>query len=126
MSNYQFLKQELDAAGVLTVTLARPPANAVNGPMYQEIAALFKDPGEAVKAIVLTGAGPHFCAGNDLEEFGTMTPENGTERMWRVREASWRKPVVVKTDYAGGLAECVFGHFRREHERLVTLTMGST
>lgn len=43
-----------------------------------------------------------------------------------VSEASWRKPVVVKTDYAGGLAECVFGHFRREHERLVTLTMGST
>jgi enoyl-CoA hydratase len=37
--------------------------------------------------VVLSGEGPHFCAGNDLDEFATMTPENGRERMWQVREA---------------------------------------
>jgi enoyl-CoA hydratase/carnithine racemase len=54
------------------------------------LANLFRDidqVGKGVRAVVLSGSGPHFCAGNDLEEFATMTPDNGTERMWRVREA---------------------------------------
>jgi enoyl-CoA hydratase/carnithine racemase len=80
----------MGADGVAMVTLHRPPANAVDRDMYIEIAELFGHPdqiGEGVRAIVLRGAGSHFCAGNDLDEFATMTPENGTERMWRVREA---------------------------------------
>jgi enoyl-CoA hydratase/carnithine racemase len=58
--------------------------------MYIEIKRLFSAPDkvlENVRAIILTGEGKHFCAGNDLDEFATMTPENGVERMWRVREA---------------------------------------
>jgi enoyl-CoA hydratase/carnithine racemase len=80
----------LGANGVALVTMNRPPANAVHREMYIEMAALFRDPdvlGGDVRAIVLAGAGKHFCAGNDLDEFASMTPENGTERMWRVREA---------------------------------------
>jgi len=76
---------------VLHVRLNRPPVNAVDQAMYQEMAALFADidqVGADVRAVVLSGEGPHFCAGNDLDEFATMTPENGRERMWRVREAS--------------------------------------
>lgn len=72
------------------VTLDRPPVNAFDREMYMEIAELFRNPdvmGGDLRAIVLTGTGKHFCAGNDLIEFATMTPENGTERMWRVREA---------------------------------------
>lgn len=68
----------------------RPPVNAVDQDMYIEINRLFTNPdqmGDNVRAIVLAGAGPHFCAGNDLGEFATMTPDNGTERMWRVRSA---------------------------------------
>ncbi len=90
MPEFQFLDCAVAADGVATVTMKRPPANAVDRDMYIEIAKLFGDPdrvGEGVRAIVLNGAGPHFCAGNDLDEFATMTPENGTERMWRVREA---------------------------------------
>lgn len=37
----------------------------------------------------MTGAGKHFCGGNDLTEFQTMTPENAGERMLAVREAFW-------------------------------------
>jgi enoyl-CoA hydratase/carnithine racemase len=80
----------LSENGVVLITMNRPPANAVHRDMYIEMAALFRDPdvlGANVRAIVLAGAGKHFCAGNDLEEFASMTPENGTERMWRVREA---------------------------------------
>jgi len=89
MSSYQFLRTELDDAGILTVLLDRAPANAVDRDMYIEIADLFNGirlDGK-VRVVVFGGIGKHFCAGNDLGEFATMTPENGTERMWRVREA---------------------------------------
>jgi len=90
MTQFRYLKTEIDEEGVMLVTFDRAPANAVDRDMYIEIAALFENPdaiGDGIRAIVLAGAGPHFCAGNDLDEFATMTPENGTERMWRVREA---------------------------------------
>jgi enoyl-CoA hydratase/carnithine racemase len=90
MPSYKYLRTDIDANGILTVLLDRAPANAVNRDMYIEIADLFNHidrVGEGVRVIVLGGVGKHFCAGNDLEEFATMTPENGTERMWRVREA---------------------------------------
>lgn len=90
MPRFENLSHCLDESGVLTVSLSRPPANAVDQGFYGEIRSLFSNPdqiGEGVKAIVLAADGPHFCAGNDLDEFATMTPENGAERMWRVREA---------------------------------------
>jgi enoyl-CoA hydratase/carnithine racemase len=87
---FAFHTTRLGENGVALITMNRPPANAVHRDMYIEMATLFRDPdvlGGDVRAIVLAGAGKHFCAGNDLEEFASMTPENGTERMWRVREA---------------------------------------
>lgn len=90
MADYQYLKTEAHPNGVLDVRLARPPANAVDRDMYIEIATLFRDPDAVLpdlQAIVLSGEGKHFCAGNDLDEFATMTPDNGDERMRRVREA---------------------------------------
>ncbi len=91
MAGFEFVDVDFDGAtGVATVLLNRPPANAVHRDMYIELAELFRNPdrlGPDVRAIVLGARGRHFCAGNDLDEFATMTPENGTERMWRVREA---------------------------------------
>jgi enoyl-CoA hydratase len=90
MSSYQHLRVELGSDGIATVTLARSPANAVDRAMYMEIAEVFNHVdriGKGVQVIILQGQGRHFCAGNDLEEFANMTPENGVERMWRVREA---------------------------------------
>lgn len=90
MNLFQNLIVERTVDGVAIVTMDRPPANAVDQPMYEELRRFFSEPEvdkEDVKAIVLTGTGKHFCAGNDLEEFATMTPENGSERMWRVRRA---------------------------------------
>ena len=89
MTNFKHLQVEYDA-GIATVTMARGPVNAVNQEMYIEIADLFRRPEQIdpqARAIVLRGAGKHFCAGNDLEEFETMSPQNGAERMWRAREA---------------------------------------
>jgi len=76
--------------GVWRVTLRRDPGNSIDQQMYKELAECFSAPDRymaGVRSIVLAASGKHFCTGNDLEEFGTMTPANGGERMWRVREA---------------------------------------
>jgi enoyl-CoA hydratase/carnithine racemase len=89
MGTFDQLEIQIDE-GIATIRMNRPSANAVDRAMYIQIAELFSKPDQItakLKSIVLTGRGKHFCADNDLDEFATMTPENGTERMWRVREA---------------------------------------
>jgi 2-(1,2-epoxy-1,2-dihydrophenyl)acetyl-CoA isomerase len=56
---------------VLTVTLNRPDVyNAINRPMHEALAAALREAVDpAVRAVVLTGAGRGFCAGQDLREF---------------------------------------------------------
>jgi methylglutaconyl-CoA hydratase len=56
-------------AGVATVTLNRPEVrNAFDDALIAELAATFKalDDDDAVRAVVLAGNGPAFCAGADL------------------------------------------------------------
>lgn len=60
-----------DAAGVATLTLNRPAArNALSLALLEALestlAALAAD--RAVRVVVITGAGPGFCAGHDLRE----------------------------------------------------------
>ena len=81
---------DLDDHGVAVVTMTRPPVNAVDLVMYRQIRDLFVDIdrlGPGVRVVVLTGAGKHFCAGNDLDDFATMNSDNVRERMFHVREA---------------------------------------
>jgi enoyl-CoA hydratase len=76
--------------GIATLTMDRPPVNAVSQEMYRELAAAFAPDGplaSSAKVVVLAGAGRHFCAGNDLGEFGTLTPDNSAARMAEVRAA---------------------------------------
>jgi 2-(1,2-epoxy-1,2-dihydrophenyl)acetyl-CoA isomerase len=62
----------LDVAdGVGTITLNRPDAlNALTVPMKRELLAAFRsvERDRAVRAVILTGAGRAFCAGQDLRE----------------------------------------------------------
>jgi 2-(1,2-epoxy-1,2-dihydrophenyl)acetyl-CoA isomerase len=58
-------------AGVATVTLNRPDAlNALTVPMKQALLAALRrlEREQAIRAVVLTGAGRAFCAGQDLRE----------------------------------------------------------
>ncbi len=57
--------------GVLTITLNRPEAyNAFTTSMHRALrAALAEAEAEDVRAVVITGAGKGFCAGQDLNEF---------------------------------------------------------
>jgi enoyl-CoA hydratase/carnithine racemase len=89
-TSFTRVKIALDDDGVATVTMCRPPVNAVDLVMYREIRDLFVDIdqiGAGVRAVVLTGEGKHFCAGNDLDDFATMDRDNVRERMFHVRES---------------------------------------
>jgi enoyl-CoA hydratase len=75
---------------IATVVLNRPPVNAVNQRMYRELHRLFSGTDHFLpeaSVIVLVADGPHFCAGNDLNEFASMTPQNARERLYHAREA---------------------------------------
>jgi 2-(1,2-epoxy-1,2-dihydrophenyl)acetyl-CoA isomerase len=59
---------------VFTITLNRPDVyNAINRPMHEGLAAALREAADpAVRAVVLTGAGRGFCAGQDLREFESL------------------------------------------------------
>lgn len=69
--------------GVLTLTLNRPDAlNAFNRSMKDDLRAALKEAGrdQAVRVVVLTGAGRGFCAGQDLKEpHSDDAPDFGAE-----------------------------------------------
>src|SRR5436190_22219308 len=69
--------------GIATITLNRPEKlNAYNGQMRVELGLLFDetDADDAVKAVIVTGAGRAFCAGADLspggDTFDRKAPRN--------------------------------------------------
>jgi enoyl-CoA hydratase/carnithine racemase len=63
------------ADGLATVTLAHPEKrNAINLAMWQRLESVMRDLSDDrnVRCVVLRGAGAHFAAGGDLEEFQTL------------------------------------------------------
>jgi enoyl-CoA hydratase len=79
--------------GVATVTLDRPPVNAVTLDLYQRLGEIFADLGSSldVNCAVLTGAGNRaFCAGMDLKEFLAATVEEDPYRAEIVRTSFHR------------------------------------
>lgn len=65
--------------GVMTITLNRPEVyNALDRPLQHELrAALEEAAADAVRAVVVTGAGRGFCAGQDLREFSELSGSIG-------------------------------------------------
>jgi len=64
--DYQMIRLA-EAEGVATITLNRPQVmNALNSAMRAEITAALRDVGQRARVVVLTGAGPAFCSGQDL------------------------------------------------------------
>ena len=72
---------ETDAAGVRTLTFNRPERrNGWSGDLedayYAALTAAAADP--AVRAVVVTGAGPTFCPGADMARLGDLSAEGAT------------------------------------------------
>jgi enoyl-CoA hydratase len=75
---------------VAVVSMRRAPVNAVSQAMYAEIREVFSRFDELVPdvaVVILRGEGKHFSAGNDLNEFMSLTSVNSPGRMKLVREA---------------------------------------
>lgn len=80
------LRTERPADGVVVVTLDRPDRrNALSTALRQEGNALLADlaDDDSIRALVVTGAGPAFCAGFDLGEFGpALEDPTLAEALW--------------------------------------------
>ncbi len=73
--SHQTLDWAVDADGVATLTLNRPDAlNAFDLTMARELEQVFRTEArdDAVRAVVVTGAGRAFCAGMDLSADGNV------------------------------------------------------
>ena len=81
-----FVKVSVDR-GLATVTLDRPPANAVSLAVYDELRRTFHRLGDdpEMRVAVFTGAGRVFCGGNDVNEFVDMSFDEASEYLARVR-----------------------------------------
>ena len=75
MSVYETLGWSVDEDGIATLTLDRPDAlNAFTVTMARELEQVFRTEAmdDAVRAVVVTGAGRAFCAGMDLSAQGNV------------------------------------------------------
>jgi enoyl-CoA hydratase/carnithine racemase len=81
-----------ETSGVATVTLDRPAKrNAVSLAMWRRLGEIFAELGarDDVRAIILTGAGGHFCAGADISEFASVRADAQSGRSYEaVNEAT--------------------------------------
>jgi enoyl-CoA hydratase/carnithine racemase len=82
---------------VLDVTLTRPHVrNALNTAMRDRLVEAFTLPAvdPSIVAVRLRGAGPDFCAGGDLDEFGSF-PDPATAHLVRLRQSVGRGIAAV-------------------------------
>ena len=104
---------------VMTITLNRPKAlNALVAKMYVELAdALMAAAKPDVRAVIITGAGKGFCAGQDLNDSGSDDPAadlrfvDGTVKALR----GFEKPVIAAVNGAaagGGMAYALAADIR--------------
>lgn len=80
-SEFTQISYEVDG-GVATITLQRPEQlNAFTNTMMRELIAAFdlSDADDAVRAVIVTGAGRGFCAGADLSGGGSTFAKGGSD-----------------------------------------------
>lgn len=108
--------------GIVVVTFARPPVNAMDAGLLEELAALFDrlagDPG--VRAGVITGEGRVFSAGLDLKLLPTLDKAGQHRLIAAMNDGfgtlyAWPKPLVVAVNghaIAGGTVVALCGDWR--------------
>ncbi|MGE8352912.1 MAG: 3-hydroxyacyl-CoA dehydrogenase NAD-binding domain-containing protein [Pseudomonas protegens] len=101
---------------ILVLTLNNPPVNALGVEIRRGLLAAIDSASDnpAVEAILLVGAGRHFCGGADIREFG-KTPQAPAlpEVVKRIEDSS--KPVLAAIQgvaLGGGLEVALAAHYR--------------
>ena len=114
---FETIEIKVDERGVATLTLNTPEThNALSGAMIAELTHAAKLLGEddAVRVVVLTGAGKSFCAGGDLNWMKTQHIQSREERMAATRKLAlmlrdlneFPKPLIGRIQgqaYGGGI-----------------------
>jgi enoyl-CoA hydratase len=94
--------------GVSEISLNRGErANAMNGPMWQELRTAFRwaDVTAAVRVVVLSGAGRNFCAGIDLELLRLLAEADTNHDPARSREGL-RRLILDLQDCLSTIERC--------------------
>jgi enoyl-CoA hydratase/carnithine racemase len=81
--SYEAITYDVDGDGIATLTLNRPDQlNALDAAMERELLEVWDavDGDDAVRAVVVTGAGRAFCAGYDLASGGFDVHERAVQR----------------------------------------------
>jgi len=75
MSEYQWVGIERDDEGMRTLTMSKPPVNALGRELVDELTRAAQELAEDddARCLILRSAGKHFCAGADLKERKGMT-----------------------------------------------------
>jgi len=101
-------------ASVATVTLSRGKVNAVDVDMLDELRSALEglEHDAAVRAVVLTGAGPVFSAGVDLRRVVDSDPEYAARLVTGLRDAfemlfCFPKPTVAAVNGAAVAGGCI-------------------
>ena len=103
MTEYDGFRVGRDGArGVATITLDVPgKLNRLPLPARGQLAAVFEELGrdDAIRAIVVTGAGGAFTAGGDIAAFLEASPEELSHLAWNVAAPErCAKPVVARIE----------------------------
>lgn len=115
------LEQHGQQGEVALLSVARPhKRNALDDDTVRGIGAFFATPPAWARAVVLTGQGPHFCAGLDLSSLSETTTFEGVRHsmMWHRAFAAMEHgdlPVVAALHGAvigGGLELALAAHVR--------------
>lgn len=96
------------ADGVLDLSLNRPEkSNALNDALWRELRVAFDwaDAEPAVRAVVLSGAGRHFCAGIDLDMLGGIMERIADADEARRRE-KLRRLILDLQDCLSSIERC--------------------
>ncbi|MEM8794480.1 MAG: enoyl-CoA hydratase [Pseudomonadota bacterium] len=111
------LKSDLTASGILSLTLASPPANALSEAMIAAIKSAVENAGDNIRVIVIGAEGKVFSAGHDIKEMTAHRndPDRGRAYFDKVMTACGEmmqtvvrspKPVIARVGTLATAAGC--------------------
>lgn len=114
--------------GIATITIERPPANALSQGLLRELSAVLDEiePNRDIKVIVIHGEGRFFSAGADIKEFTTISSSEGFANLGLNgqdlfdRMEKFHKPIIAAIHGAalgGGLELAMACHIRLVGEK---------